>query len=483
MTKPDKSRGIKILVLIIMVALIATAVYRHILSSRQNSDVVSASGTIEAIEMDISPRVGGRIATLNVDEGDAVKKGQVIAVLDAAELSARVSQAEGAVSSAEARLADLVKGSREEQIRQASANYQIALAGARGAKDVYGTATESYYKSTELKSNLAMAQANYKASARLRDAAAAGLALVQKGPRREEIDRLKANVGQARAQLTSAEQDYQRFASLYKDGAISGQQFDTVVAKRDSLRASLEAADAMYNEGIAGARPEELDTAKARLAEANARFAGAKDVLSAAKEAYTDRLESLQRVQTTRSSNASANAQVDAAKAALDLTLAGATSDAIKAARGQVEQAHGALAEAKSLLSQATILAPEDGVVTVKSREIGEVVSPGTPLVRIADLSKVWLRVYAPLTTLGKIKIGQSASVSADTYKGKVYKGTVASIKEDPEFTPRNVQTVEERVKFVYAIRINIDNKSRELKPGMPADAEIDIAGGSAVKR
>lgn len=477
MKTPGNLRKKRLFVLILIVIIAAITIYKYTTLGKTPGNVITASGTIEATEMDISPKVGGRIVTLNVDEGDAVKKGQVIAVLDTKELNAKVEQAQGALLSAEAKLADLVKGSREEKVREASANYQKALASARGARDVYGTVAESHYKSTDLKSNLATAEANYKAARKQRDAASAGLALVRKGPRQEEIDRLKANMDQAKAQLTSAEQDYKRYSTLYKDGAISAQQLDTATASRNSLKANLEAAKASYQAAIAGSRPEEKEEAEAKLAEADARLSGAKEVLAAAREAYSDRLGSLQLVQNARTSTQSADAQVAAAKAELDLTVNGATSEEIKSAKGQVEQTRGALAEAKSQLGYATIVAPEDGVVTVKSREIGEVVSVGTPIVRIANLNRVWLRVYAPLPTLGKIKVGQDASVRTDTYQGKVYNGQVSSIKEEPEFTPKNVQTTEERVKLVYAIRIDINNKSRELKPGMPADADIEMAG------
>ena len=482
--KNTNSRKKKMVLIFFAFAVIAAVVvYKIIAANNLPSNIVTASGTIEATEMDISPRVSGRIVKLNVDEGDAVKKGQIIAVLDAKELNARVSQAQGTLLSAEAKLADLVKGSREEKIREAYANYQKALASAQGAKDIYGTVAESHYKSTELKSNLASADANFKSARKQRDAAAAKYKLVKIGPRQEEIDRLKANVTNAKAQMVSAEQDYKRYAALYKEGAISGQQYDSSLALRDSTKASYEAAEANYREAMAGSRPEEIDEAKAELAEADAHLLGTKEVLAAAREAYTDRLQSLQNVQSAKMTNETADAQVKEAKADLDMTLNGSTSDEIREAEGQVEQARGALAEAKSQLGQATIIAPEDGVVTVKSREVGEVVSVGTPIVRIADLNKVWLRVYAPLPTLGKVKVGQKASVRTDAYGTKNYIGKVVSIKEEPEFTPKNVQTAEERVKLVYAVRIDINNRSRELKPGMPADADIILSGTSAEGR
>lgn len=478
-TKIAHSPKLKILrvlvLLLIVVAIVGVRIHMRMVANSTSKNMVTASGTIEAIEMDISPRVAGRIVALTVDEGDKVKKGQVIAVLDDSELVAQVDQATGTLVTARAKLADLLAGTREEQIRQARANYDKALAGARGSLDVYKTVSESHYKSSELKANLALAESTYKAAVKEREAAAARLALVKEGPRKEEIDRLKANLNQAKAQLKNAEADYNRYAQLYKEGAISGQQSDNALAARDSAKGAAEAAEAKYSEALAGSRSEEIREAEARLAQTDAKLIGARESLSAYKQMYADRLGSRQQMESAKSNSQSATSQVQAAKADLDLLTAGATKDVIEAARGQVEQAEGALNAAKTKRGYTTIVAPADGVVNVKYRELGEYVSPGTPIVKTASLDRVWLRVYAPLPTLGNIKVGQSASVRADTYPGKTYIGRVSSISEEPEFTPKNVQTTEERVKLVYAVRIDLDNKSQELKPGMPADADIRL--------
>jgi len=181
-----KLKMLRILVpLLIIAAVVGIRIHARMTASSAPKNTVTASGTIEAIEMDISPRVAGRIVTLTVDEGDRVKKGQVIAVLDDSELVAQVKHTHGAMATAEAKLADLLAGSREEQIRQARANYEKALASARGSREVYGTVSESHYKSSELKANLALAESTYRASVKEREAAAARLALVKEGPRKE----------------------------------------------------------------------------------------------------------------------------------------------------------------------------------------------------------------------------------------------------------------------------------------------------------
>jgi HlyD family secretion protein len=127
-------------------------------------------------------------------------------------------------------------------------------------------------------------------------------------------------------------------------------------------------------------------------------------------------------------------------------------------------------------LSYTILRAPSAGVVTVRQAELGEVVSPGSPVVTIADLDHIWLRAYIAETDLGRIHWGQDAVITTDTYPGKQYHGRISFISSTAEFTPKSVQTYKERVTLVYRIKIDIDNPNHELKPGMPADARIDLA-------
>jgi HlyD family secretion protein len=107
---------------------------------------------------------------------------------------------------------------------------------------------------------------------------------------------------------------------------------------------------------------------------------------------------------------------------------------------------------------------------------MGEVVSPGTPVVSIADLEHVWLRAYVAETDLGRIHWGQAVTVTTDTYPGKTYKGRISFISPQAEFTPKSVETHKERVTLVYRMKIDLENSNLELKPGMPADAVIELA-------
>jgi HlyD family secretion protein len=119
-----------------------------------------------------------------------------------------------------------------------------------------------------------------------------------------------------------------------------------------------------------------------------------------------------------------------------------------------------------------------DGVVLVKAVEAGEVVAAGTTVVTLGDLSKPWLRAYINETNLGRVKLGTEVKVTTDSFPGKLYKGRIAFISSEAEFTPKQIQTHEERVKLVYRIKIELENPNGELKSNMPADAVIPLQEG-----
>jgi HlyD family secretion protein len=130
---------------------------------------------------------------------------------------------------------------------------------------------------------------------------------------------------------------------------------------------------------------------------------------------------------------------------------------------------------AKINLSYADLNSPVDGFVLVKSAEAGEVVQPGSTVFTVADLNDIWLTAYIVETDLGRVKLNQQVSLKTDTYPGKEYNGRVSFISQQAEFTPKQIQTPEERVKLVYRIKIVVTNTNQELKPGMPADGYIKV--------
>lgn len=153
--------------------------------------------------------------------------------------------------------------------------------------------------------------------------------------------------------------------------------------------------------------------------------------------------------------------QMDSAKTANDVSLS------------QVQQAAAALRTSEVKLKDTVIYSPVTGVVLRKNVEAGETVSAGTPVYTIGDLDNPWVKVYVQEAKLGLVKLGQKAEIRTDSYPGKIYEGTVTYISSEAEFTPKNVQTQEERVKLVYGVKVSVKNVNDELKPSMPADVKI----------
>jgi len=142
-------------------------------------------------------------------------------------------------------------------------------------------------------------------------------------------------------------------------------------------------------------------------------------------------------------------------------------------ARAELQAAKNALELAKIRLGYADLTSTVDGFVIVKSADIGEVLQVGSPVFTVVDLNDIWLTAYINETDLGRVKLNQSVDIKTDSYPDKIYKGRISFISQEAEFTPKQIQTTEERVKLVYRIKIDVDNPNLELKPGMPADGYI----------
>lgn len=148
----------------------------------------------------------------------------------------------------------------------------------------------------------------------------------------------------------------------------------------------------------------------------------------------------------------------------------------IDLAKANIHSAEQSVAMTKLVLGYTTLVAPFDGVILVRQAELGEIAAPGTAVVTLADLDHVWLRAYINETDISRVRLGAKVAVTTDTYPGKIYPGVISFISSSAEFTPKTVETHAERVTLVYRIKIDIDNPSHELVPGMPADAAIELA-------
>ena len=261
----------------------------------------------------------------------------------------------------------------------------------------------------------------------------ARLAELNNGARPQEKLDARAAVDAAQSELDRARKDWDRAQTLYKDDDISTAQFDQYRNRWESAQAALKQATEREALVLAGPRAEVIHAQQGQVERARA----------AVKMAEANSLEMKRREQD------------------------------LGTRRAEIARSTASVALIDSQLADTIAISPVDGVVLVKSADVGEVLAPGTTVVTVGDIDHPWLRGYVNETDLGKVKLGAKAKVTTDSYPGKVYQGRVTFISSEAEFTPKQIQTEQERVKLVYRIKIEMDNPRRELKSNMPADAEI----------
>ncbi|MHB8707934.1 MAG: efflux RND transporter periplasmic adaptor subunit, partial [Desulfuromonadales bacterium] len=244
-------------------------------------------------------------------------------------------------------------------------------------------------------------------------------------------------------------------------------------------QAEVAVARATLAELQAGYRPEEVAQGRAALAQAKAELTRAESDWQRQQALFAQGAVSARETEALQAAFEVARGRVEETGQNLARLENGFRQEEIDQARARLQQTEEALALARTRLGYAELAAPLSGVVLSENVEPGEFVAAGTPVVTIGELDPVWLRAYINESDLGRVKLGQTARVTTDTYPDKTYRGTVTFIAQDAEFTPKNVQTDKERVKLVYRIKITLANPEQELKPGMPADAQIDISDNS----
>ena len=227
---------------------------------------------------------------------------------------------------------------------------------------------------------------------------------------------------------------------------------------------------------LAGTRHQEVKAAQQTMLDAEADRSQKKLDNERAQKLFAKDEVSAQERDLAATALKRAEAIFKAAQQRYNEAVEGSRKEDINIARANLNEAGASLGLSQVNLSYSILRAPSAGVVTVRQAELGEVVAPGSPVVTIADLDHIWLRAYIAETDLGSIYWGQDAGITTDTYPGKQYHGRISFIASTAEFTPKSVQTFKERVTLVYRIKIDIDNSNHELKPGMPADARIDLA-------
>lgn len=330
----------------------------------------------------------------------------------------------------------------------------------------------------------------------------------------DEGDMVKAGQIVARLDIEPLLRQKDRaLAALAAAEARAGQSQAALVFQRESLAGSigqrvaeLASAEATLRELEQGSRPQEIQQAEAAVASAQAQADEARRNLERAKKLFDtndlsaqdfDRMETvadsaaaalkqsqerlaLVREGPRREQVESGQAQKDRARAALRSANAGELDIArlqqdILARRAEVEAAKADLAAVEVQLADAVAVSPVDGIVLVKAAEPGEILAAGTTILTIADIEHPWLRAYINQIYQGRVRIGTPVEVTTDSFPGKKYEGKISFIASDAEFTPKEIQTEEERVKLVYRLKIDIPNPNQELKRNMPADAVIPL--------
>lgn len=296
------------------------------------------------------------------------------------------------------------------------------------------------------------------------------LAELEAGSRKEDIDRAEAKVMQARHSLTELRNGtrIQEIGSAKADldSAMAAEQ--SAIVRLKQAKIDLDRYVNLFKEESVSKNALETyqilhETSENQVKEARARTRAANQKLELLQAG--PRIEQIDR----------AEAALQQTEAEYALIKAGPRTETIEQARAKVQVAAETVKQARQQLNYTFLSAPMDGVVLSTAAEAGEYLNPASPVLTLGRMDKPWLRAYIHESDLGRIKLGQQVSVTTDAFADKKYAGRVSYISSQAEFTPKTVQTFEERVKLMYRIKVLLDNPENELKPGMPADGVIDL--------
>ena len=256
----------------------------------------------------------------------------------------------------------------------------------------------------------------------------------------------------------------------------------TLDLQLSQARSGVDLARAQLDLLVNGARAEDLIQAREQLNQANDSLKSAEGDFERMKSLFSGGAATKKQRDDADVRFTMARAQANAADQALKKLESFARPEEVKAALARLDQAAFSVKLLQKAIEDCTVKAPAEGVITEKLIEKGELAAPTTGLFVITDLARVRLTIYVPEPELGRIRLGQEARISVDSHPGKSFPGTVKWISPVAEFTPRDIQTRDERVKLVYAVKIEIGNPDAVFKPGMPADAEIPRGNPNATE-
>lgn len=414
----------KLFIIVLLIAVAGGGAYwytstQNPVTAANDSNRIIGSGSIEAETIIVAAETGGRITAVYADEGAEVKAGDLLLELDTSLLAAQRIELDAAIATAKANLLAVQDGPQPEEIAVA----QAELTQAKAQRDSAKIMAAEMQKLVENPQDLLV-----------------------------PIKEIQAQIAQAEGQIELAKVAAKQ-AAIQEEAAGRNQSSHAALVMQQITQKQRQAADL----GV-------------KMAEAN--LGALKIQLAHLWEQYTNPV--MLQAQADKAEVASQVAEAVVAMAQAKLAAAGAEPmpEEIAVAQAQVRQAESSLALLQVQLDKFKLTAPGDGLITTRTADPGELATPGAALLKLADMSNVTLQVFIPETQIGKVTLGQSARVTVDSVD-TIFEGTVTYIANKAEFTPKNVQTKEERVNLVFAVEISLDNPDRILKPGMPADAEI----------
>jgi len=404
-------------------------------------EVLSLVGNIVAAsQVTVFSEIPGKLTHISVDEGSAVKKGDVIATIEDKELKLQVKQAEAAVEAATVALDQansLAEVRIRSQIAQAQAGFSSAEAALNQVKDLAEKRTISQLEQAE--AGLVALKANLKK--------------IKDGARSEEKRQIEATVQQAKAGLDNAKMNLERIENLYAAGAISKQTLDATRTGATVAEAQYEAASQQLKLVETGARDEDILAVESQVRQA---------------ESGLELARSMSETRSWEKDIEMAQAGYNQAKAALEaaqaLEKAKSWEAEIIAAEIGLKQAKIVLELAKEMLANATITAPISGVVAMRFLDEGAMAAPAVPLFNIMNMDTVKAVVDVTEADIGKISSNKTAYISVESLSGEQIEGQIVMVSPTVKPMSRTV-----------SVEISIDNTSRKLKPGMFAKVSIPV--------
>jgi multidrug resistance efflux pump len=440
---------------------------------------IEASGVVEATEVAISSEFGGQIAEVFISEGDEIQDGDPLFRIDDQLLAAQRQQAEAAFEAAQANLeaassalalAQSTLEAAQANVKSAEIQYQLELYAARLQEQPARTTIwdqdvpdefdlPGWY--FEISEDILAAEKQVQTTREHLEIERQNYQKVAENTSNADFQAAEDRLSEAQAAFLIADELINR-----EVGQGDGREEidDTIQTLYDTAEAELEAAQLAYDQILSDQSATDVLEARARLSVARERYEIALDnyyALLTGEYALT--------VQAAKAALSGAEASVRQAQAGVAQAEAG-----LAQAEMGVKQAQAALNLANLQVEKLTVYSSISGVVMTRNVEPGEVIQPGLTALTIAQIAKLTVTVYIPEDKYGRIELGDRAELSADSFPDETFNATVTRIADRAEYTPRNVQTKEDRQTTVYAVELSVDNPAGKLKPGMPTDVKFD---------